>query len=390
MLKAYKTEINPTGEQRIKMNKTFGVCRFVYNLFLQENKKLYKESGKYMSGYDFSRWLNNEFIPNNPSFSWIKEVGSKAVKKSIMNADTAFKKFFKKESGFPKFKKRNSRKTCYFPKNNKYDLTAERHRIKIPTFGFVRLKEYGYIPIEASVKSCVISMDVDRYFVSALCEVSECESQKKGILLGIGIDLGIKQLAVCSNGKMFENINKTQKVKKLEKKLRREQRALSRKMLKRKKIKKEESIKSRPANIIKNILRVQRLHRRLRLIRVEYIRTVVNSLVLANNLPSYVAIEDLNVRGMMKNKHLSKAIQQQLFGYFRRYLIQRTNKYGVEVRIINRFYASSKICNACGSINDKLKLSDRIYRCVHCGNVIDRDVNASFNIRDCNDYKIAA
>ena len=384
MLKTYRIEIKPTEEQRIKINKTIGVCKFIYNFYITKNKETYEKTKKFMSANDFSKWLNNVFLPNNQSCSWVKEVSSKAVKQSIYNAETAFKRFFKKQSSFPSYKKKHETNIkIYLPKNNKADWDIERHRVKIPTLGFVRLKEYGYIPTDAKVKSGTVSKDSDRYFVSILTEVDIEKKEHSKVKPGIGIDLGIKDFAICSNGKIFKNINKTNKIKKLEKKLRKEQRSFSRK-IETKKNKKGGADK----NISKNKLRIQRINTRLRNIRVEYVRFVVNSLVKANNLPEFISIEDLNVNGMMKNRHLSKAIQKQNFYYFRVFLIQQCTKYGVDVRVINRFYPSSKMCSCCGAIKEDLKLSDRVYVC-DCGNVIDRDYQASLNIRDCEMYKIA-
>lgn len=198
--------------------------------------------------------------------------------------------------------------------------------------------------------------------------------------------MGLKDFGVCSNGNIYKNINKSNKIKKLEKKLKHEQKALSRK-LENKKTKKG-GANEKSANIKKNKLRLQRIHRRLRNIRTEYVRWTVNSLVKANNLPEFISIEDLNVKGMMKNRHLSKAIQKQNFYYFRLFLLQQCIKYDVELRIIDRFYPSSKLCSCCGQIKTDLKLSDRVYKC-DCGNIIDRDYQASLNIRDCQIYKVA-
>lgn len=196
--------------------------------------------------------------------------------------------------------------------------------------------------------------------------------------------MGIKDLVICSNGNIFKNINKTSKVKKLEKKLKREQRALSRKLENKKH--KKGGANEKSVNIKKNIIRVQKIHLKLSNIRQEYIKYIVNSLVKLN--PQFISIEDLAVKNMMKNRHLSKAIQKQLFYYFRLFLIQQSKKHNIEVRIIDRFYPSSKLCNCCGQIKSDLKLSDRIYNC-DCGNVIDRDLQASINIRECKTYKIA-
>jgi len=391
MLKTYKIEMKPNEEQKQKINQTIGVCRFIYNFYIGKNKEVYEQTKKFMSANDFSKWLNNEFISNNPSYLWVKDASSKAVKQSIYNAEKAFKRFFKKQSKFPRYKKKsNTNVKMYLPKNNKTDWTIERHRVKIPTLGFVRLKEFGYVPLNSKVTSGTVSRHAGKYFVSILVE--EADNEKKYIKTkqGIGIDLGIKNFAICSNEKTFKNINKTQKIKKLEKKLRREQRAFSRKLEVLKKTKKNGGEKSanNSANIEKNKLRIQRINLRLKNIKTEYVRWCVNSLVKANNLPEFISIEDLNVRGMMKNRHLSKAIQKQMFYYFRLFLIQQCKKYDVELRIINRFYPSSKLCSCCGQIKSNLKLSDRLYVC-DCGNIIDRDYQASLNIRDCADYKIA-
>lgn len=386
MLRAYKTEIKPTPEQANKINRTIGVCRFIYNLFLSKNEELYKAGEPFMSAMTFSKWLNNEFLPENPSYGWIKEVSSKAVKRATFNAEKAYKNFFKNKKGFPRYKKRSDTSIkMYLPKNGPAEWTTERHRIKIPTLGFVRLKEYGYIPPGAKVISGTVSRNAGRYFVSVLCETEISQETYNYSTEGIGIDLGIKSLAVCSNGETFGNVNKTKKVKSLTKRLKRQQRSLSRKFQAKKKRKGKSKTS---ANINKNTLRVQVYHRRLRNIRTEYVRQCVNSLVKANNLPSYVSIEDLNVSGMMKNRHLSKAIQQQMFYYFRKYLEERCKKYGVELRVIDRFYPSSKMCHKCGMIKSDLKLSDRTYKC-ECGNIIDRDYQASINIRDCGSYKVA-
>ena len=377
---AYKVEISPTQEQIIKINKTMGVCKFIYNLYITKNKEKYEEDKSFISAFSFSKWVNNEFIPNNPTYSWVKEVSSKAIKQSICNAETSFKKFFNRQTKFPRYKKKTDSVWIYLPKNNPTDCTIERHRVKIPTLGFVRLKEFGYIPLNSKVSSMTVTKQAHKYFVSVLCEVDDIAHVNNEYSEGIGVDLGIKDFAISSTNTTYKNINKTNKIKKLEKKLKREQRAFSRKLLKNK------NKKGKDSNLKKNKLRVQKLHMQLSNTRKEYVRFVVNSLV--KNSPQFVAIEDLNVKGMMKNRHLSKAISQSNFYYFRVFLIQQCKKKGIEVRIIDRFYPSSKLCNCCGSIKKDLKLSDRIYKC-DCGYVEDRDLNASFNIRDCEKYKVA-
>lgn len=382
-MRAYKTEINPTEEQKRIIHQTIGVCRYVYNFYLAHNKEVYENEKRFVSGMDFSKWLNNEFLPNNPEFLWIKSVGSKAVKQSIMNAEIAFKRFFKKQSDFPIFKKKGkSNVKMYLPKNNKTDWTIERHKVKIPTLGFVQLKEKGYIPTSVKVMSGTVSMQAGRYYVSVLIdEINTNNTQMNDF--GIGVDLGIKEFATISNEVTKANINKTSKVKKLEKSLKREQRRLSRKYENKKKEKATTSAK----NIDKQKLKVQKLHQRLGNIRKDYNSKIVSDLVKAK--PAYITIEDLNVKGMMKNRHLSKAVAQQNFYYFRTQLEAKCKQYGIELRVVSRWYPSSKTCACCGYIKKDLKLSDRVYICPDCGFEIDRDLNAAINLMNAKEYTIA-
>ncbi len=389
-------EINPTDEQKSKIHQTIGVSRFIYNFYIARNKEIYEKEGKFVSGMDFSKWLNNEYIPNNQEMKWIKEVSSKATKQAIMNGDKSFRDFFKKAKGFPRFKKKKNQDVkAYFPKNNKTDWTIERHRVKIPTLGWIRLKEFGYIPVNSIVKSGTVSQKADRYYVSILVEETDIKISNSNIGIkifnhnneGIGIDLGIKDFAICSNGNKFKNINKTSTIKKVEKNLKREQRKLSRKYESLKiRNKKEKGGNVTRQNIQKQIVKVQKLHQRLTNIRTDYINKIVSSII--KQKPSYITIEDLNVKGMMKNKHLSKAIASQKFFEFKTKLMSKCKQNDVELRIVDRFYPSSKTCSQCGEIKKDLKLSDRVYKC-SCGLVIDRDLNASINLRNAKEYKIA-
>ena len=394
--RAYKVEINPTDEQKSKIHQTIGVSRFIYNFYIALNKEIYHREGKFISGMDFSKWLNKEYIPNNQDKKWIKEVSSKATKQAIMNGDKAFRDFFKGAKGFPRFKKKKNQDVkAYFPKNNKTDWTIERHRVKIPTLGWVRLKEFGYIQTNSIVKSGTVSQKADRYYVSILVEERNIKTSNSNIGIkiantnneGLGIDLGIKEFAVCSDGIKFKNINKTSTVKKVEKKLKREQRKLSRKYeslkIRNKNIKEGRATRQ---NIQKQVVKVQKLHQRLTNIRTDYINKIVSSII--KQKPSYITIEDLNVKGMMKNKHLSKAIASQKFFEFKTKLTVKCKENHIELRIVDRFYPSSKTCSSCGKVKKDLKLSDRIYKC-DCGFTIDRDLNASINLKNAKEYKIA-
>jgi len=298
LLRTYKTELHPTREQVEKIDRTIGTCRYVYNLYIAENKERYEKQKAFrlesdrlrtikeswakndpsdrriipaeyflafreeyisrektlISGMDFSKWLNHEYISENPDKAWIKEASSKAVKKSIMNAEAAYKRFFAKKAGFPKFKKKGvTDPKMYFVKTDrKAVIRFERHRIKIPTLGWVRLKEKGYIPKDAVIKSGTVSKRAGRYYVSVLCELDDriCgNAHPAEYTEGIGIDLGIKEFAVLSTGKAYHNINRLPEVRRLEKKLKREQRSLSRKHESYKKRSKEKRKEKLPGRI---------------------------------------------------------------------------------------------------------------------------------------------
>ena len=384
MLKSFKTEINPTEEQKARIRKTIGTCRYVYNFYLGHNKALHDNGEKFMTGKSFSLWLNNEYIPDNPDKTWIREVYSKAVKKSIEDGCAAFTRFFKHQSDFPKFKKKGkSDVKMYFVRNNPKDCQCERHRLKIPTLGWVRIKEKGYIPTTKDgymIRSGTVSVKAGRFYVSVLVEIPDVNINNN-LNEGIGIDLGLKDFAIISNGKTYRNINKSAGLKKLEKQLIREQRSLSRKY---ENLKKGES--TQRANIQKQKLKVQKLHHKMDNIRTDYINKTIAEIVKTK--PSYITIEDLNVKGMMKNRYLSKAVASQKFYEFRKRLKAKCDEKGIELRVADRFYPSSKTCHHCGSVRKNLKLSDRIYRC-ECGYVADRDLNAALNLKDTKTYKIA-
>ncbi|MZT40741.1 IS200/IS605 family element transposase accessory protein TnpB [Blautia wexlerae] len=384
LLKSFKTEINPTEEQKARIRRTIGTCRYVYNFYLGHNKALHDNGEKFMTGKDFSLWLNNEYIPDNPDKTWIREVYSKAVKKSIEDGCTAFTRFFKHQSDFPKFKKKGkSDVKMYFVRNNPKDCQCERHRLKIPTLSWVRIKEKGYIPTTKDgymIRSGTVSVKAGRFYVSVLVEIPDVNIDNNSNE-GIGIDLGLKDLAIVSNGKTYRNINKSAGLKKLEKQLIREQRSLSRKY---ENLKKGES--TQRANIQKQKLKVQKLHHKMDNIRTDYINKTIAEIVKTK--PSYITIEDLNVKGMMKNRCLSKAVASQKFYEFRTRLKAKCDENGIELRVADRFYPSSKTCHHCGSVRKNLKLSDRIYRC-ECGYVADRDLNAALNLKDAKTYRIA-
>jgi len=375
MYKALKIELKLTNEQKIQVNE-----------YIKYNQEQYKLGNKFISANDFSKYINNIYLPNNLDKKWIKEVSSKSVKQAIIYGEQAFKRFFKGLSSFPVFKKKGKNELgAYFVKNNKKDFEFYRHKIKIPTLKFVRVKEYGYIPKNANIKSGTITKIADRYFLSLIMEVEDTIKVINTSSKGLGVDLGIKDTAICSDGRVFKNINKTIKIKKLKKKLKREQRKMSRSI----EYSKSKKIKLRELkNFNKKKLKVQRIFYRLNCIRDDYNNKIVDEITRAKL--KYITIEDLKVSNMIKNKHLSKAIQEQNFYAIRTKLINKCKERNIELRLVDTFYPSSKTCSCCSSIKRNLKLNDRIYKCCNCGLEMDRDYNASINLEKAKVYKIIA
>ena len=399
MLRAFKTEIAPNKEQRMKIIRSIGVARFLYNQYIAYNRRLYRlyqrgvldeKQRHFVTAYDFDKYVNHKLKKELP---WIDQCGSKARKKALINAEQAFKQFFCGLSGFPKFKKKSRQDVkLHFPKNGKGDWTIWRHKLTIPTLKHVRLKEFGYLPVGAKVISGAVSYVAGRFYVSVVVDVDEKSKYNKDLEAsyhkvtdGVGVDLGVKDLAVVSDGRVFKNVNKSSKVKRLEKRLRREQRRLGRKCEFRKK--KGGKTAAASANIEKQKLKVQKLHQRIMRIREDYENKVVHEMV--KQKPRFVTVEDLNVKGMMKNRHLAKAVTAQRFNHLLVKLKRKAKIIGIELREVDRFYPSSKTCHACGHVHKGLRLKDRVYVCPKCGYTADRDFNASLNLRDAEEYRIA-
>ena len=400
MLKAFKTEIAPTKAQKDKIIRSIGIARFLYNQYIAYNKKLYNmyqrglldsRQKHFVSANDFDKYVNHKLKIELP---WIDECGSKARKKAQVNAETAFKKFWDGLAGFPRFKKKSNQDVkLYFPKNNKGDWKIYRHKLMIPTLKQVRLKEYSYLPVGAKVINGTVSFKAGRFYVSVVADIDEKSKYNKDLETsyhtaadGIGIDLGIKDLAVVSNGRTFKNINRSSKVKRLEKRLRREQRHLSRKYEFRKK--KGGKTAAASANIDKQKVKVQKIHQRIDKIREDYENKIIHEIV--RQKPRFITVEDLNVKGMMKNRHLAKAIAAQRFNHLLAKLKRKAEIISIEFRIVDRFYPSSKTCHSCGHIHKGLKLKDRVYACLQCGYTADRDFNAALNLRDAKEYRVAS
>ena len=399
LLKAFKTEIAPTEAQKQKIIRSIGIARFLYNQYIAYNRKLYKmytrglldsRQKHFMTAFDFDKYVNHKLKIEMP---WIGECGAKARKKVLVNAEQAFRRFFDGRSGFPNFKKKaNQDVKLYFPRNNKGDWKIWRHKLMIPTLKQVRLKEFGYLPVGMAATNGTVSYEAGRFYVSVVIDVDEKSKYNKDLesccavqTEGIGIDLGVKDLVVISDGKVFNNINRSLRIKRLEKRLRREQRRLSRKYEFKKK--KGGISAAASANIEKQKLKVQKLHRRIAKIREDYENKAVHEIV--KQKPRFITMENLNVTGMMRNRHLAKAIAAQRFNCLSVKLKRKAEIIGIEFREVDRFYPSSKTCHACGHVHNSLKLKDRVYICPACGYRADRDFNASLNLRDAKEYRIA-
>ena len=388
-MKAYKTEIKPNKKQIELLHQTFGNTRYIYNQFISFNFDRLKNNQPIMSGNDYSKMINND--PNRPD--WLIKSPSKAIKQAIRNGDKAISDYLKGKKGKPNFKKKTKDNSFYLIEN----IKVERHRIFLPVLKWVRLKEFGYIP--NNVKSVTVSMKNGRYYVSCLTH----EVKDERIITsneGIGIDFGLKDQFITKN-ETIPSINKSKQVKKLEKKLKQKQRALSRKyennMINKvyyKTGKKKGHLKDyeweRPLHECKNLNKNQRLvnklYERIARIRTDYNQKALQSIL--KQKPSFIVIEDLNIKGLMKNKHLSKAISNAQWYKSRQFLTHQCEKLGIELRLAPRFYPSSKLCSCCGYKNTELKLKERTWTCPKCSVVHDRDKNASLNLEQCQNYTV--
>ena len=381
-MRTYRVEIKLTPEQRALYKKTISACKVVYNLYIEHINDCFRRNIKAMSNHSFQKWSNNEYIPKHSEKKWLKEVSSKAVMGSINNCFAALTRYYKGLGGKPKFKKASLDTTgFYFVRNDaKYVIKHNRHQIKVPTLGVVTFKEFGYIPKGSIIINGHIKKQADRYFLSVLTEDNPIQDERND-KEGIGIDLGIKEFMVLSTGETHPNINKSKKIKKLEKSLGRQQKALSRKLEVSKKQKTKVS-----NNYLKNQLQLQRLHYRLECARKSYINQCIDKVIQLR--PNYITLEDLNIQGMLKNRHLSKAIKDSLLYYTKQKLLEKATKHNIEVREVDRFYPSSKTCHSCGFVKKDLALKERTYKCPSCGATINRDLNAALNLRDAKEYKV--
>jgi len=377
MILAKKVRLYPSELQEQKLWQSVGTARFIYNWTLARQEENYKNGGKFISDNELRKEITEL---KKTELRWLKEVSNNVAKQSVKDGCDAYKRFFKGLSDKPRFKSRRKSKKSFYNDNCKLKV-KEGNLVNIEKVGWIKTNEQ--VPIGVKYSNPRISYDNKYWYLSVGIEKEEIQEDLTDVSLGI--DLGLKDLAVCSDGAVYKNINKTYVVRKIEKRLKRLQKQVSRKYEQNKKGK--EFVKTK--NIIKIEKQIQQVHRRLANIRNNYLHQTTTSIVKTK--PYRVVIEDLNVKGMMKNKHLSKAISKQGFYEFKRQIEYKCKFRGIELVIADRFYPSSKTCSQCSEIKKDLKLTDRLYKC-SCGLSIDRDLNASINLSNylCPDgYKLA-
>ena len=379
MIETIKVQPRPNNKQLTKLFQYAGCTRFAYNWTLAREQENYEQGNKFLSDNE----LRKEFtqLKKQENYKWLNKISNNVTKQAIKDACNSYKRFFNGQSKHPKFKSKRRSKPSFYQDSVKIKFT-DTH-VKVEGFAvskkknkqklnWIKLCEKGRIPTNCKYMNPRITYDGLHWFVSVSIDVEDNTDIPSNE--GIGIDLGLKDLAVCSNGNIYQNINKTNKVKKIEKRKCRLQRSISRKYNMNKR---GESYK-KTSNIIKREKELLKVIKRLTNIRHNHLHQITSEIV--KRKPSFICIEDLNVSGMMKNKHLSKAIQQQGFYEFRRQIQYKSEWNNIPVIIVDRFFPSSKLCSCCGMIKKDLKLSDRIYRC-ECGNIIDRDFQASLNLK---------
>lgn len=414
VIKGYRVMLLPNNKQRTKLFETANCARYAYNWTVATQMKTLTETGEYLK----EGIIRQKFTEHKRENAWLYDISNNATKQAIRDASDAFWRFVgeKKEPGYkpfnkkqiarakrlghelkrydmqhhPKFKKKGKAKVSFYADPCKIDFTETHVQLEKIADGrkknrakanWVRLAEHGRIPVGVKYINPRITFDGINWWVSVGVEQADWETIPHSD--GIGIDVGVKELAVCSDAVVYENISKTKTVRCLEKKKRRLQRSASRKY----QYNKEGDSYCKTSNLIKSEAKLLKINHRLSSIRLNHMHQATTEII--NQKPRFVAIEDLNVRGMMSNRHLSKAIQEQGLAEFSRQIQYKAAWNNVATVLVDRYFPSSKTCIECGCIKKDLKLSDRTYICAECGNVIDRDYQAALNLYEYGNRKIA-
>lgn len=366
MILAKKVRLFPTTEQLQQLFKSAGTKRWVYNWTLGKQQENYKNGGQFISNGDLRKELTQ--LKKTEEYVWLNDVSNNVAKQAVKDACEAYKRFFKKQSGFPKFKSKKKDMPSFYNDNMK--LKVKKKSVLLEKIGWVKIKEQ--LPLDCKYYKPTVSYDGKYWYLSVGIEQEKQDNHLTNDT--VGIDVGIKDLAICSNGMTFKNINKTKKVKKIEKKLRRLQRKVSNKY----EMNKKGESYQKTSNIKKLEKQIRLVYRKLNGIRKNHTHQATNKIVKTK--PSKIVMETLNIKGMMKNKHLSKAIQKQNLYEFKRQLKYKCEFNGIEFVEADKWYPSSKTCSECGHVKKQLSLSERTYICEECGCIIDRDFNAAVNL----------
>lgn len=374
MIVSMKVRLEPNRKQNTKLFRNSGTARFIYNWTLAKQEKNYKSGGKFISDNDLRKELTQ--LKKTDELKWLNTVSNNVAKQAVKDGCDAYKKFFKKLAEKPRFKSRKKSKPSFYNDNEKIKFTPTH--VQLEKLGKVKMSERNRIPTDSKYSNPRIGFDGMNWYVSVgvLWNPEEMELTDESI----GIDLGIKDLAICSNGMTFKNINKTRTIRKKEKKLRRLQHRVSRKY----QMNKEGVSYVKTRNIVKLEKRIRKAHKTLDNIRTDYRHKATTEIVKTK--PSRIVMETLNVKGMMKNRHLSKAVAQQGFFEFKTMMRYKAERSGIEFVEADKWFPSSKTCSDCGYEKPKLSLSEREFNCESCGSVIDRDKNASRNL---SAYRVA-
>lgn len=377
MLKSVKLVLYPTREQEGLFRRFSGTSRFVYNMCLAYMIQQYQDYGVTCKLSDLMSYIQG--CKYSEEYAWLQEVPEAVQKQAMKDLLTAYKLFFKRGKGFPKFKQKSREILSFYQRTDKLHLdkkdlskvklTGVKEPVKFKCNSEIDLKSVMERPLNPRVK-----YDEKHWYLTFSYDLRS--EHKKLTDEIIGVDLGIKNLAVVSSGVVYRNINKTRSVIQLEKRLKRLQRKVSKKYF----LNKQGGKFVKTSNIIKLEQKIRLLHRRLSNIRDNYIHQITADLVKTK--PNTIVIEDLNVSGMLKNRHLSKAVSQQCFYKFRQYLEYKCRFSGIKLILADRFYPSSKKCSCCGKVKKFLSLHERVYKCSNCGLVLDRDFNASLNLKN--------
>lgn len=377
MIRSLKIKLYPTKEQEQLLWQSVGVSRYIYNWGLALKKQKYENEQLDLSIPDLRKELTQ--YKKLSGLDWLNTPSADGGREALRDLGDAYKRFFKKQGGFPKFKKKGKCENSFYHDPRK--LKVNDDYVQLEKIGLVRMSDEGRLP-KGDYKKDKIKVTNPRikhngrYWILTLGV--EIEDERVELTnVSLGIDVGIKDLAICSDGQVFKNINKTRVIKRLEKRLKRLQRQVSRKY----EMNRQDNTFVKTNNIKKLEYQIKLVHLRLTNIRNNHLHQATNSIVKTK--PYRIVVEDLNVSGMMKNRHLSKAIAQQKLYEFRRQLEYKTQKYGIELVLADRWFSSSKTCSCCGAIKSDLKLKDRTFKC-DCGFVLDRDLNAAINLANYN------